>query len=446
MTVEQFLDPVNLLSLLICVVAAGAGLYYAVTQPRLALLILKNLGRSPVRTVLISLAVVVLVAMVTLIWTVVFFLDQTMTERAKDLKLIVTERWQLPSQMPMKHADYLDPSSPSQLSGLKGLYGKNDFMTWSFYGGYTDPTKKAASDIVFFFVMDPDCIKTMMDDLENYDDAVIARLKATRTGCLMGRDRLRNINKKVGEKFKITSLNYPGIDLEFEIVGELPEGRFGLGGIMRMDYFLGAFDKYERDNGRQHDLMKGADRRLNLIWLRVPNRETFSQAAAVIENDPHFDQRPVRVDTASSGVASFLEPYQTLLLLVKWFVVPTILVIMSLVVALAISIGIRERRTEIAVMKVLGYRPNQVLYLVLGESLLMGALAGIFAAGAMYLLINVVVGGVPFPIAFFPAFLIPSWALVWGPAMGLLCAFVGSFVPAWQARSVRVSEVFSRVE
>ena len=25
----------------------------------------------------------------------------------------------------------------------------------------------------------------MMDDLENYDDATIAKLKATRTGCLM---------------------------------------------------------------------------------------------------------------------------------------------------------------------------------------------------------------------------------------------------------------------
>ena len=54
------------------------------------------------------------------------------------------------------------------------------------------------------------------------------------------------ITKKVGEEVsKLTSLNYPGIDLEFEIVGELSDGRFSLGGIMRMDYFLGAFDKYD---------------------------------------------------------------------------------------------------------------------------------------------------------------------------------------------------------
>jgi putative ABC transport system permease protein len=368
-----------------------------------------------------------------------------MQERSKDLKLIITERWQIPSQMPVKHADYLDPQSPSMLSQLKGRYGPGDFMTWSFYGGYTDPNKKSFSDIVFFFVMDPDVIKTMMDDLETYDDALIAKLKATRNGCLLGRDRMKALDKKVGERFKITSLNYKGIDLDFEIVGELPDGRYSQAGIMRMDYFVGAFDKYERDNGRQHDSMKGADRRLNLIWLRVRDRDTFTHVANVIETDPRFDQRPVRVDTASSGVASFLEAYQTLFIIMKFFVVPTILVIMALVVSLAISIGIRERRNEIAVMKVLGYRPNQILYLVLGESLLMGGIAGIVAAAAIFVFVNIA-GGLPFRVAFFPVFTIPAWALAWGPAMGILCAFAGCFAPAWQARSVRVSEVFSRVE
>ena len=130
----------------------------------------------------------------------------------------------------------------------------------------------------------------------------------------------------------------------------------------------------------------------------------------------------------------------------KFFVVPTILVIMSLVVALAISIGIRERRTEIAVMKVLGYRPNQMLYLVLGESLLDGSARRHVRGRVDVSSCERDDGGIQFPIAFFPAFTIPVWALAWGPAMGILCAFVGCFVPAWQARSVRVSEVFSRVE
>ena len=53
---------------------------------------------------------------------------------------------------------------------------------------------------------------------------------------------------------------------------------------------------------------------------------------------------------------------------------------LSLVIANAISISVRERRMELAVMKVLGFRPLQILVLVLGESLLLGVTAGFVAA------------------------------------------------------------------
>ena len=54
-------------------------------------------------------------------------------------------------------------------------------------------------------------------------------------------------------------------------------------------------------------------------------------------------------------------------------------------------------------------------------------------------------GGFKFPIAFFPSFMVPLAALWWGPAFGALTALVGSLVPAWSARTVRVSEVFSKI-
>ena len=98
-----------------------------------------------------------------------------------------------------------------------------------------------------------------------------------------------------------------------------------------------------------------------------------------------------------------------------------------------------------AVMKVLGFRPNQILRLVLGESLFVGGLCGFFAALACLVLINVLAGGIKFPLLFFPTFLIPKDALAWGLAMGVVTAFLGSFFPAWKARSVKVSEVFSKV-
>ncbi len=115
-------NPVNLVATVISLIAVVAGLVYLITSPKMVWLAVKNLRRNLLRTLLTSMAIMVLVMMVTLIWTVVYFLDKTTTEKAADFKLIVTERWQLPSQMPLTHADYLNPESPKFLPDLQGLY------------------------------------------------------------------------------------------------------------------------------------------------------------------------------------------------------------------------------------------------------------------------------------------------------------------------------------
>ena len=66
-------------------------------------------------------------------------------------------------------------------------------------------------------------------------------------------------------------------------------------------------------------------------------------------------------------IASFIEPYRDLLWGMRWLLTPAILVVMALVIANAISITVRERRTETAVMKVLGFQPRRSFADSLGE-------------------------------------------------------------------------------
>src|SRR5205814_4640164 len=97
--VEEFLgDPFNVvlanaLVLLLCA---------AVVYRKQLRFIVKSLARNKLRSILTGLATVVLVFVITLIWSVLWFLDLVTAEKSKDLKAIVTERWQLPSQMPFK--------------------------------------------------------------------------------------------------------------------------------------------------------------------------------------------------------------------------------------------------------------------------------------------------------------------------------------------------------
>ena len=153
----------------------------------------------------------------------------------------------------------------------------------------------------------------------------------------------------------------------------------------------------------------------------------------------------MKFETASSGISSFLEPYRDLLWGLKWLLVPALLATMALVIANAISISVRERRTEMAVLKVLGYGPGRILALVLGEALLVGAGSGFLSALLTYGLIHVVLGGIKFPISFIPMFDVYIDALWWGVLFGGVTAFLGSIIPAWSARTVKVSEVFAKV-
>jgi putative ABC transport system permease protein len=410
------------------------------------LLILKNVRRNLVLSTLTALSTTVLVIVVTLVWSVLAFLASATSEKQQNLKAIVTERWQIPSQMPYSYAASLCDGAAREPQDVRPL----DSMTWSFYGGTLDIKNRTLSNTAFAFALEPSKLLTMMDDLDNLPADQTAdlqkateRLKENRQGLILGKERLALLEKRVGDRIKLFGINYRGIDLEFEIVGVFPPGRYDKSAAMNREYLISALDQWPRThNGQKHPL---AEKCLNLVWLRVPDTLAFSQVASQIENAPYYSNPSVKCETASSGIAAFLDAYRDLLWGMRWLLVPAALVSLALVIANAISISVRQRRMELAVMKVLGFRPLQILILVLGESLLLGVTAGFISSSLTWYFVNQIYGGIPFPISFFPKFMVSDDALWWGPTVGGLSALAGSISPAWSACSVKVSEVFAKV-
>jgi putative ABC transport system permease protein len=325
-------------------------------------------------------------------------------------------------------------------------------MTWTFFGGSTEKNLKQQSwdNKIFAFCLEPRALLTMMDELDQLSgeqraawQATVERLQANPQGIIMGKNRMEALQKRIGDRFILHSFNYKGIELEVEVVGEFPLARYDNSCAIDIAYFQRALDAYPNQNqGQAHPM---ADKSLNLVWLRVPDSAAFNQIAQQITDSPYFGNPAVKVETSSSGIATFLEAYRDLIWGMRWLLGPAIIVTLALVISNAISISVRERRMEFAVLKVLGFQPGRILMLVLGEALLVGVVSGGLSAGFTYFLINNVLGGVPFPIAFFPKFAISTWAPVWGIAIGAGAAFLGSFLPAWNACRVKVSEVFARV-
>jgi putative ABC transport system permease protein len=447
----RFLDkPANAVgAAVLLLVLFVAWLYWEQTR-----FMLKSLRRNLLRSTLTALATVVLVLVVTLVWSVLAFLDKQTEEKAANIKLFVSERYGLPSKMPFAY----ESAIIDEVSDL--VDASRDEMTWQFFLGSTDPDKLSPESFAFFFAMDPlklanydkqGRFMTMMEDVDQLSEedqqklaAACKAMAADPSKVVIGCERLKMLNKRVGERIKVYGfLTYKDINLELEIIGELPPGRYEQNSVLNRAALNNAIDVYDKDHpGAKHPMSEG---RLALVVLRVPDMATFEKVAQKLQTSPRFTSPQIKVETMSSGISTFLEGYRDILWGVRWLLVPAILITMALIIANAISISVRERRVEMAVLKVLGFSPNQILVLVLGEALFLGAASGFLSALAAQWTVNSFMGGIALPIGFFNKFYIAAAAPWWGLSIGAGTALAGSTLPAWSARSVKVSEVFSKI-
>jgi putative ABC transport system permease protein len=410
--------------------------------PNYTSFLFKNVRRNLLRTTLASLAISVLSLVVTAVWSILVPLDAYLMQRTANIKAIVSERWQVPSQMPYSYAATLERGAPSERDDI--TIKDDDSMTWSFYFGTTDPAKMSFENAVWFFVMDPRKVPTMMDELEHVDPAYIEAMTKKPEGVIMGKDRLKSLNKQIGDRMRVTAMGtYKDLDLDIEVVGIFPDlPNYNQGGIMNRDYLQNSLDAYERQKHQKHP---AASANLELVWLRVPDSKSFSKLTNQIMSSPLYSNPAVKCETGSSGSSAFFDAYKDLLWIFKWLVVPSVLIGMALVMALAISISVRERRAEMAVLKVLGFTPGRIMALVLGEAVLVGALSGLLSGLLCYALVNGTIGGIPLPLAWIAMWPILADAFWWGMSCGMMTALVGSIWPAYSARRIKVSEVFAKV-
>lgn len=411
---------------------------------KVLLVMFRGLRRSPLRTALTYLALFVLTVVLTIIYAVLHLLSNVTAEKESNFKVIMTEKFSIPSMMPPGHVEVLkrliDKLPPDQRPG------PDDLMTWAFTAGTTDPTNPRPENGMFMLTLEPKKLLTMMEGMGPNDltpaeyegmAELIRLMEEDPRRIIVSQIRLDKMGLSVGQKIKLYGLNYKDVVFECEIIGTLPENKYDGLAFMNRDYLVRQIDAYEREKRQRHPL---AEKSINLIWLKVPNKAAYEQLAAMC-NDPKNFSPAVKLETASAGIGSWLDAYKDILFGMKYLMAPCMLAIMSLVVANAISIAVRERRTELAVLKVLGFRPWHVLSLVLGEALLIGFFAGFIGV----FLVWARLAYVKFQVGMFGQFVIPPETLIYGPILGMAVAAAGSLGPALSARRVKVSEVFAKV-
>ncbi|MCI0704244.1 MAG: ABC transporter permease, partial [Planctomycetia bacterium] len=428
------------------VVAEATGAFV----PKLVLIMFRGLRRSPLRTSLTYLALFVLTVVLVFLYTILTFIGNVTKEKEANFKAIVTHKTVIPSQMP---PGYYDRFKRLAIEELPKEYAKvypdqppivirdADMMSWSFVGGTTDKVNKRPENTLFMFCMEPEKILTMMDGLDDLTGEEKAQLEAgvqamiaNKQAIVVSKSRLKKMNLEVGQRIKLYGLNYPDTEAYFDIIGSLPDGKYEGVGFMNKAYLDALLKTKPPDYVMQ-------DKALNLIWVKLPNKAAFEILNEMVNDPKNFNSPPLKMETASSGIGSWMEAYKDIFFGMKYILTPAMVGIMCLVIANALSISVRERRTEMAVLKVLGFQPRHVLALVLGEAILVGILAGAMAAFLAWTFI----GSLKLQIAFFGAFIVPWEALILGPALGVFVSVLGSIGPALSAKNVKVAEVFAKV-
>jgi putative ABC transport system permease protein len=418
--------------------AAATGSFAA----KLVLIMFRGLRRSPLRTSLTYLALFVLTTKLVFLYTILSFIGKVTEEKEANFKAIVTHKMLIPSQMPPGYYGTFRRLVLEELPpDLRPVNGELDLMAWSFVFGTTDKSSPRPENALPMFCSEPRKITTMMDGLDDLTgqekedlDRGVAAMEANKQAIIVSESRLKKMNLKVGQRIKLYGLNYPDMVFEFDIIGSLPEGKYEGVGFMNSAYLEDQLKSKPADY-----VMK--DKVVNLIWVRLPNKAAFERLNALVDDRANFASPPVKLETASSGIGSWMDAYKDIFFGMKYIMAPAMVGIMCLVIANAISIGVRERRTEMAVLKVLGFQPRHVLILVLGEAVLVGLLAGGMAATLSWFMI----GSLKVQVAFFGAFIVPWQALVYGPLLGTAVSILGSIGPALSAKNVKVAEVFAKV-
>jgi putative ABC transport system permease protein len=374
-------------------------------------LVLANLRRKKVRTTLTIGSFAAALFLFGLLVAVRGAFNQGVEVAGAD-RLIVLNRVSLIQPLPIAYRDRI-----LQVPGVKAV----TYATW-FGGIYQDERN-------FFpqFVIDPETWRAMYPEFRIPDAEWDAFMK-DRQGCVVGEATAKRFDWKIGDRIPIQGTYVPGT-WEFNLcgiyTGTRPDddtSQFWL----RRDYFEEKAPAY----------WKGL---VGWYVVKVANPDDAVQVVAAI--DDRFANSPweTKTETEKAFAAAFVKQIgniEFLILTIGSVVFFTLL----LVTGNTMAIAVRERTGELAVLKTVGYSDVLVLWLVLGESVLLAAVGGalgIVAAKVVSPHLQSVLSGM--------RIYLPVESLVFGLVLALAVGMLAGALPALSAMRLKVVDALRRV-
>jgi putative ABC transport system permease protein len=330
-------------------------------------------------------------------------------------RLVIINRTSIINPIPLSYRDKI-----LRIPGVKYVTHNN----W-FGGVYKDEKN-------FFpqFVIDPENQRQVVPELMVPDDQWNAFLK-DRQGAIAGARTAQRFGWKIGDRIPIKTTLYGGGAWEFNLVGiyhgkrpQDDETQFWF----QWDYFEEKIP--ERVKGQ-----------IGWYVLRLNSPDDAVRVAKTL--DAEFANSPfeTKTQTESAFAASWVKQFgniQFLILSIGVVVFFTLL----LVTGNTMAISVRERTSELAVFKAIGFSDRAVLFFVLAESLVIALIGGLLGLALAVLAVPALATALN---GLLPSLVLAPSILGLGLVVAIAVGIISGLLPGITAMRMRVVNALRRV-
>jgi putative ABC transport system permease protein len=373
--------------------------------------IYRNLSRNLRRTLLTGASVAASILLLAVFCATYRYMAAPPAPQSFDLILMVASRTSLMGSLPLHYGQRI-----ARLPGVEAVSPIN--MVDALYG--------AEDELVFALACEPDALFRVRSDWKMPEDQRRA-FREEKTALVCSRSAAQKHHWKLGDRIHLRSSGYNlTLDLVLRAIYTSQE-----------DESLMAFhwDYLNEVQGRRN--------RPGAFWVMARSAEDVPRLMRAIDAEFRNSDVETRTQPMKQFVLDFLAMLGNVRLILIGISAAVVFAVL-LIVTNTVGMSIRERTSELAVLRALGFRTRQVLGLLTAESLaitVLGATVGcVGAALLLWFASGFRVGGA------MPVYIqidAPTIGMAFSVAVGI--SLVSTLLPAYRAARLSIAEALRYV-
>jgi len=322
--------------------------------------ILKNALRNKRRATLSILSVAVSLFLLTTLLVALRELTVPPEGEGAALRVIVRSKVSIANSLPARQRPIIE-----RIPGVEAV------SPFSWFGGQF---KDEEATTFGQFAVDPRTFKKIFVEGKISPEAY-QLFETDRQACIVGRITADKYKFKPGDRISLASTIYP-VTLEFKIAGIYS------GSVDDRNLFFN--DKYLNES-------IGDPGEVGTWWIKVRSADDMPHVISAINHAFENTADEVRAESERAFQLSFISMMGNIKLFIG-SICTVVVFTLILVAASTMSMAIRERFRELAVLKALGFRRRELFTFILAESFglaMFGALLGVGGAYCLYTFGNI---------------------------------------------------------